>query len=51
MGWGGGGGRNIVEETDYAEASAEFAKQEAALSAALATFPKVSNLTLFNYIS
>ncbi|MDO6476510.1 flagellar hook-associated protein FlgL [Alteromonas sp. 1_MG-2023] len=43
--------RAQIEETDYAEASAEFAKQEAALSAALATFPKVSNLSLFNYIS
>ncbi len=28
----------------------EFAKQETALNAALATFPKVSNLSLFNYI-
>ncbi|MEG3766907.1 flagellar hook-associated protein FlgL [Alteromonas sp. 14N.309.X.WAT.G.H12] len=43
--------RASIEETDYAEASAEFAKQEAALSAALATFPKVSNLSLFNYIT
>ena len=40
---------NIVE-TDYAEASTEFAKQEAALSAALATFPRVSGLSLFDYI-
>ena len=43
--------RASIQDTDYAEASAEFAKQEAALSAALATFPKVSNLSLFNYIS
>ncbi|AXR05709.1 flagellar hook-associated protein FlgL [Salinimonas sediminis] len=42
--------RSAIEDTDYAEASAEFAKQETALNAALATFPKVSNLSLFNYI-
>lgn len=42
--------RSAIQDTDYAEASAEFAKQETALSAALATFPKVSNLSLFNYI-
>ncbi len=43
--------RAQIEETDYAEASAEFAKQEAALSGALASFPKVSNVSLFNYFS
>ncbi|MEC7691400.1 MAG: flagellar hook-associated protein FlgL [Pseudomonadota bacterium] len=43
--------RSAIQDTDYAEASAEFAKQETALSAALATFPKISNLSLFNYIS
>lgn len=42
--------RSSIEDTDYAEASAEFSKQEAALNAALATFPKVSGLSLFDYI-
>ncbi|BFT31137.1 flagellar hook-associated protein FlgL [Alteromonas sp. D210916BOD_24] len=42
--------KGAIEDLDYAEASTEFAKQEAALSAALATFPQVSNLSLFNYI-
>ncbi|RDV25033.1 flagellar hook-associated protein 3 [Alteromonas aestuariivivens] len=42
--------RSAIEDTDYAEASAQFARQEAALSAALATFPKISNLSLFNYL-
>lgn len=44
------GARSAIQDTDYAEASAEFAKQETALNAALATFPKVTNLSLFNYI-
>lgn len=44
------GARSALQEVDYAEASTEFAKQETALSAALATFPQVSNLSLFNYI-
>lgn len=43
--------RASIEDTDYAEASAEFAKQETALNAALQTFPRISNLSLFNYIS
>lgn len=43
--------RSEIEDTDYAEASAEFAKQEIALEAVLTTFPQVSNLTLFNFIS
>lgn len=43
--------RSALEDVDYAEASAEFAKQEAALTAALTTFPRISNLSLFNYIS
>ena len=44
------GARSALQDVDYAEASTEFAKQETALSAALATFPQVSNLSLFNYI-
>lgn len=43
--------RSAIQDVDYAEASAEFAKQEAALTAALSTFPQISNLSLFNYIS
>ncbi|MCG7642664.1 flagellar hook-associated protein FlgL [Alteromonas sp. MmMcT2-2] len=42
--------RSSIQDTDYAEASTEFAKQETALSAALATFPQVTELSLFNYI-
>lgn len=42
--------RSSIQDVDYAEASTEFAKQETALNAALATFPKVSNLSLFNFI-
>lgn len=42
--------RSSIQDVDYAEASSEFAKQETALNAALATFPKVSNLSLFNFI-
>ncbi|HBY39108.1 MAG TPA: flagellar hook-associated protein 3, partial [Alteromonas sp.] len=42
--------RSAIQDVDYAEASAEFAKQEAALTAALSTFPKISNLSLFNYL-
>lgn len=43
--------RSSIEDVDYAEASAEFAKQETALNAALATFPRISNLSLFDFIS
>lgn len=43
--------RSKIEDTDYAEASAEFAKQETALNATLATFPRISNLSLFNFIT
>ncbi len=39
-----------IVDVDYAEASAEYAKQEAALSAAMTTFPQISQLSLFNYI-
>ena len=42
--------RSAIEDVDYAEASVEFSKQEAALNATLATFPKLSNLSLFDYI-
>ena len=42
--------RSSIQDVDYAEASTEFAKQETALNAALATFPQVSDLSLFNYI-
>ena len=42
--------RSAIQDVDYAEASTEFAKQETALNAALATFPQVSELSLFNYI-
>ena len=42
--------RSAIEDVDYAEASAEFAKQETALSAALATFPRVTSLSLFDFI-
>ncbi|WP_332308846.1 hypothetical protein [Salinimonas marina] len=44
------GARSAIEDTDYAQASAEFAKQETALNATLATFSKVTNLSLFNYL-
>ncbi|GGW73428.1 flagellar hook-associated protein FlgL [Alteromonas halophila] len=43
--------RSSIEDVDYAEASAEFSRQETALQAALASFPRVSNLSLFDYIS
>jgi flagellar hook-associated protein 3 FlgL len=39
-----------IEDLDYAEATTRFAKQETALEAALTTFPKVSSLSLFQYI-
>ena len=42
--------RSAIQDVDYAEASSDFAKQETALEAALASFPQVSNLSLFNYI-
>lgn len=42
--------RASIEDLDYAEATTRFAKQETALEAALATFPKVSSLSLFQYI-
>lgn len=42
--------RSAIEDVDYAEASSEFAKQETALEAAFASFPRIANLSLFNYI-
>ena len=42
--------RSAIQDVDYAYASSEFAKQETALEAAFATFPRVANLSLFNYI-
>jgi flagellar hook-associated protein 3 FlgL len=43
--------RSSIEDVDYAKASTEFAKQETALQAAFQSFPRVANLSLFNYIS
>ncbi len=43
--------RSNIEDTDFAEASAEFARQETALNAALQTFPRIANLSLFNFLS
>lgn len=42
--------RSSIEDVDYAEASTEFAKQETALEAAFASFPRIAALSLFNYI-
>lgn len=42
--------RSAIEDVDYARASTEFAKQETALEAAFASFPRIANLSLFNYI-
>jgi flagellar hook-associated protein 3 FlgL len=43
--------RSSIQDVDYAKASTEFAKQETALQAAFQSFPRVANLSLFNYIS
>ena len=43
--------RSKIEDVDYAKASTEFAKQETALQAAFQSFPRVTNLSLFNYIN
>ena len=42
--------RSSIQDVDYAEASTKFAQQETALNAALATFPKITSLSLFNFI-
>lgn len=39
-----------IQDVDYAKASSEFSKQETALEAAFASFPRIANLSLFNYI-
>lgn len=43
--------RSSIEDVDYAKASTEFSKQETALQAAFQSFPRVANLSLFNYIN
>jgi len=43
--------RSSIQDVDYAKASTEFAKQETALQAAFQSFPRIANLSLFNYIS
>ena len=42
--------RSSIEDLDYAEATTRFAQQENAFNAVIATFPKVTNLSLFQYI-
>jgi len=42
--------RSSIQDVDYAFASSQFAKQETALEAAFASFPRIANLSLFNYI-
>ena len=42
--------RSKIEDVDYAEAVAELSKQETALQAAQATFPRVTGLNLFDFI-
>jgi flagellar hook-associated protein 3 FlgL len=42
--------RSSLQDVDYAEASTDFAKQETALNAALQSFSKVTDLSLFNFI-
>lgn len=42
--------RSSIQDVDYAQASSDFARQETALEAAFASFPRVANLSLFNFI-
>ncbi|MEM0911144.1 MAG: flagellar hook-associated protein FlgL [Pseudomonadota bacterium] len=42
--------RGLIQDVDFAEASSEFSKQETALSAAFASFPRIASLSLFDYI-
>ncbi|MFC4699945.1 flagellar hook-associated protein FlgL [Glaciecola siphonariae] len=42
--------RSAIQDVDYAQASSDFARQETALEAAFASFPRIANLSLFNYI-
>ena len=41
---------SAVQDLDYAAASTELAKRQLALEAAYASFAKIQNLSLFNYI-
>lgn len=41
---------SAVQDLDYAEASTELAKRQLALEAAYASFAKIQDLSLFNYI-
>lgn len=42
--------RSTIEDVDYAEAASELSRQETALQAAQATFPRVTGLSLFDFI-
>lgn len=42
--------RSAIQDVDYAQASSDFARQETALEAAFASFPRIANLSLFNYL-
>ena len=42
--------RSEIEEVDYAEAVSELSKQETSLQAAQATFSRVTQLSLFDFI-
>lgn len=42
--------RSAIQDVDYAQASSDFARQETALEAAFASFPRIANLSLFNFI-
>lgn len=42
--------RSSIQDLDFAEATTRFSLQETAFNATLATFPKVTNLSLFQYI-
>ncbi|WP_371192671.1 flagellar hook-associated protein FlgL [Glaciecola sp. SC05] len=42
--------RSAIQDLDYAQASSDFARQETALEAAFASFPRIANLSLFNFL-
>ncbi len=42
--------RGAIQDVDFAEASSEFSKQETALNAAFASFPRIAGLSLFDFI-
>jgi len=44
------GALSAIEDLDYAAASTELAKRQLALEASYASFAKIQNLSLFNYI-